>query len=90
MSPRSGSFGQKVLGPAAKRAAIAYLQTVKDLSERRGCQTVGADRTIVRYRSRHPPEVELRTQLHGIADERAGSNTAACSSSCATKAELQV
>lgn len=32
---------------AAERAAVAHLQTVMDLSERRACQIVGADRTMV-------------------------------------------
>jgi transposase InsO family protein len=41
-----------------------------DLSERRACQIVGADRTMVRYRSRRPPETELRTRLRDLANER--------------------
>lgn len=59
-----------MVGPAAERAAVAHLQTVMDLSERRACQIVGADRTMVRYRSRRQPEMELRTRLRDLANER--------------------
>lgn len=39
-----------MVGPAAKRAAVAHLQAVISLSERRACSTVGADRKMIRYR----------------------------------------
>jgi len=35
------------------------------LSERRACTIIGADRTTIRYRSRRPPELELRKKLRG-------------------------
>jgi putative transposase len=34
-----------------RRAAVAHLQAVMSLSERRACSIVGADRKMVRYRS---------------------------------------
>jgi transposase InsO family protein len=40
------------------------------LSERRACQIVGADRKMVRYRSRRPPDTELRARLRDLANER--------------------
>lgn len=40
------------------------------MSERRACSFVGADRKMVRYRSRRPPETELRTRLRDLANER--------------------
>jgi len=40
------------------------------LSERRACSIVGADRTMVRYRSRRPPDTELRARLRELANER--------------------
>jgi len=40
------------------------------LSERRACSIVGADRKMVRYRSRRPPERELRGRLRELANER--------------------
>jgi hypothetical protein len=36
--------------PVAKREAVARLQVVMGLSERRACGIVGADRKMVRYR----------------------------------------
>lgn len=51
---------KKMVGPAAKREAVAHLQAVMGVSERRACSFVGADRKMVRYRSRRPPETELR------------------------------
>jgi putative transposase len=59
-----------MVGPAAKRAAAAHLQASLGLSERRACSIVGADRTMVRYRSRRPSDAELRVRLRELATER--------------------
>jgi len=59
-----------MVGPAAKRAAAAHLQARLGLSERRACSIVGADRTMVRYRSRRPADIELRARLRELANER--------------------
>jgi transposase InsO family protein len=59
-----------MVGPAVKREAIAHLQTVMDLSERRACRIVGADRKMVRYRSCRPPDTGLRARLRELANER--------------------
>ena len=59
-----------MVGPAAKRAAVAHLQDTMGLSERRACSIVSADRKMVRYRSCRPPDTELRTQLRDLANER--------------------
>jgi putative transposase len=59
-----------MVGPAAKRAATAHLQARLGLSERRACSIVGADRTMVRYRSRRPSDAELRVRLRELANER--------------------
>jgi transposase InsO family protein len=40
------------------------------VSERRACSIVGADRKMVRYRSRRPPETALREKLKALANER--------------------
>lgn len=40
------------------------------MSERRACAVIQADRTSIRYRSRRPPEAELRERLHALAAER--------------------
>src|SRR5487761_2205598 len=59
-----------MVGPAAKREAVAHLQAELGLSERRACSIVNADRKMVRYRSRRPPDTELRTQLRELANAR--------------------
>jgi putative transposase len=59
-----------MVGPAAKRAAAAYLQDTMGLSERRACSIVSVDRTTIRYRSRRPPDTKLRGRLRELANER--------------------
>jgi putative transposase len=59
-----------MVGPAAKRDAVAHLKAAMGLSERRACQTISADRKMIRYRSCRPPEVELRAKLRDLANER--------------------
>ena len=70
MRQRSGSCFQKNGRPAAQRAAVAHLQAELGLSERRACLIAGADRTMVRHRSRRPPDTELRARLREHANER--------------------
>ena len=50
--------------PAAKREAVAHLKEAFEMSERRACKMVAADRKMVRYRSRRPLETELRRMRH--------------------------
>lgn len=70
MRRHCASFCQKKLvGPAAKRAAVAHLKAV-GLSERRACVIVDAGRRMIRYRSRRPPDTELRARLRELAHER--------------------
>ena len=59
-----------MVGPAAKREAVAHLQAELGLSERRACRIVSTDRKMVRYRSRRPPDTELRSQLRELANAR--------------------
>ncbi|MBB3773235.1 hypothetical protein FHS55_003868 [Angulomicrobium tetraedrale] len=59
-----------MVGPVAKREAVAHLRAVMGLSERRACNIVAADRKMVRYRSRRPPDLALRAQLRELANER--------------------
>ncbi|WP_245414022.1 IS3 family transposase, partial [Fulvimarina endophytica] len=63
-------LAKKMVGPVAKREAVAHLRAVMDLSERRACRIIDADRTMVRYQSRRPPEAELRGKLRDLANER--------------------
>ena len=59
-----------MVGPAAKREAVAHLRREFATSERRACTIVSADRTMIRYRSRRPPETELRARLRELANQR--------------------
>jgi putative transposase len=59
-----------MVGPAAKREAVAHLQDDHQMSERRACKLIGADRQMVRYRSRRPLETALRERLRSLANER--------------------
>ena len=56
--------------PAAKREAVAHLRNSLEMSERRACSLVAADRKMVRYRSRRPPDTALRARLRELANER--------------------
>ena len=59
-----------MVGPAAKRDAVAHLRGVLEMSERRACSLVAADRKMIRYRSRRPPDTELRVRLRELANQR--------------------
>lgn len=59
-----------MVGPAAKREAVALLKSVFEMSERRACTVISADRKMVRYRSRRPGDGELRGRLRELANQR--------------------
>lgn len=59
-----------MVGPAAKREAVALLQSKFEMSERRACTVIAADRKTVRYRSRRPADTELRARLKELANQR--------------------
>ena len=56
--------------PAAKRRAVALLKNMFEMSERRACTVIAADRKMVRYRSRRPADSELRGRLRALANQR--------------------
>ena len=56
--------------PAAKREAVAHLQALLDVSERRACRVIDADRTVVRYQSRRGDDGMLREKLRDLAHQR--------------------
>jgi transposase InsO family protein len=56
--------------PAAKREAVTYLKAEFQMSERRACSIIAADRKMIRYCSRRQPEPELRARLRELANER--------------------
>lgn len=59
-----------MVGPATKREAVAHLRNMMQMSERRACTLVAADRKMIRYRSRRRPDIELRTRLRDLANQR--------------------
>ena len=59
-----------MVGPVAKREAVAHLRGVLEMSERRACSIVAADRKMIRYRSRRPPDTGLRVRLRDLANQR--------------------
>ncbi|WP_239807512.1 IS3 family transposase [Croceicoccus hydrothermalis] len=63
-------LGKKVLTPAAKREAVAHLQTCHGMSERRACRVTDADRKSVRYRSTRDDDAALREKLRELANQR--------------------
>src|SRR5580658_9744110 len=58
-----GSSGKKVVRPAARREAVAYLRQAFEMSERRACRVIGGDRTSVRYQGVRPDDGVLRERL---------------------------
>ena len=59
-----------MVGPAAKREVVVHLRNALQMSERRACILAAAARKMVRSRSRRPPDVELRTHLRDLANQR--------------------
>ncbi len=56
--------------PAVWREAVAHLVTTYEMSQRRACSVIGADRSMVRYQRRWPDDAELRERLRTLAAER--------------------
>ena len=54
--------------PAARREAVAHLEQGYEMSERRACSLIGADRSSVRYRHRRPDDAALREVLREAAE----------------------
>ncbi|MHA6766383.1 IS3 family transposase [Sphingobium ummariense] len=63
-------LGKKLVTPAAKREAVARLQAVLGMSERRACRVIGADRKSMRYRSQRDDDSDLRSKLRELAQQR--------------------
>ena len=56
--------------PAARREAVAHLRSVHEVSQRRACSVVAADRSSVRYRSVRPDDGAIRERLQALAASR--------------------
>lgn len=59
-----------MVGPGAKREAVAHLRSAFEMSERRACTVIAVDRTMIRYRSVRPDDSALRDRLRELAQER--------------------
>ena len=56
--------------PVVKRQAVVHLCQAYEVSQRRACQVISADRTSIRYRSVRPDDVTLRARLRELAAVR--------------------
>ena len=56
--------------PAAKRQAVAHLCSSFEVSQRRACEVIGADRSSVRYLSSRPDDSVIRSRLRELAAVR--------------------
>jgi len=56
--------------PVARREAAAHLCQVHEVSQRRACRVIGADRTSIRYRGRRPDDGSVRARLRELAAAR--------------------
>jgi putative transposase len=56
--------------PAARREAVVHLRVAYGVSERRACSALGTDRASVRYRSRRPDDMSVRSRLRELASVR--------------------
>ena len=62
-----GPAVKRMVTPAAGREAVAHLEQGYEMSERRACSLIGADRSSVRYLHRRPDDAELRDELRKAA-----------------------
>jgi hypothetical protein len=56
--------------PVAKRQAVAHLCSSFEVSQRRACDVIGADRSSVRYLSSRPGDAVIRARLRELASNR--------------------
>lgn len=56
--------------PVANRQAVAHRRVAYEVSQRRACQVIGADRTSMRYRSVRLDDAALRTRLRELGAQR--------------------
>jgi putative transposase len=62
--------GRRQRRKGGNREAIAHLQALLDVSERRACRVIAADRSVIRYQSRHASDEGLREKLRDLAHQR--------------------
>jgi putative transposase len=59
-----------VVGPQAKRIAVAHLMLAHDMGITRACGLIGISRSLYRYQSKRPNDDELLTQLTALAQQK--------------------
>lgn len=59
-----------MVAPVARREAVTHLTASLEVSERRACAMITADRSSIRYRSTRPDDEVLRARLRELADQR--------------------
>src|SRR5215213_6128139 len=65
-----GSQFKKMVTPVAKRQAVAHLCSSFEVSQRRACEVIRADRSSVRYVSLRPDDAAIRSRLRELASVR--------------------
>jgi putative transposase len=65
-----GSQFKKMVTPVARRQAVAHLCSSFEVSQRRACEVIGADRSSVRYLSLRPDDATIRVRLRELASAR--------------------
>ena len=65
-----GSQCKKMVTPVARRQAVAHLCSSFEVSQRRACEVIGADRSSVRYLSLRPDDAAIRARLRELASVR--------------------
>ena len=56
--------------PVARREAAVHLCQSYEVSQRRACKAIGADRSSARYRRRRPDDGAIRIRLRALAESR--------------------
>lgn len=56
--------------PGTRREIVAHSRVEHAVSERRACQALGADHSVVRYRARRGDDAVVRGRLRALASER--------------------
>ena len=59
-----------MVGPEAKREAVAHVTKSYNVSERRACAVLQADRSMVRYQSKRDDDIALRDAIKRVSAER--------------------
>src|SRR5688500_11330025 len=61
---------KKMVTPVARRQAVAHLCSIFEVSQRRACEVIGADRSSVRYLGLRPDDATIRVRLRELASVR--------------------